>query len=174
MKKFIYILLFALVFIPALTTVNVYAEKTEERKPNASFMTVDNYVSCGSDDTSKALIKNIPSIVPNITSGIYNAVMVIVPLILVVMGSIDLIRGAASQNEDEIKKSKTNFMKRLVVGILTFLIVIIVKFVVSAAAGRFSNSWRIVRCIDCFVNNDCVKMNNTTPTPAPTSNTTNS
>ena len=157
MKKILIIILIAISLVPSLSIQNVYAAD-EDDAPHASFMDVDKYDFCGGKTIDKALIKNIPSIIPKITSGIYNAVMVIVPLILVVMGSIDLLRGAASQNEDEIKKGKTNFIKRLITGIITFLVVIAVKFVVSAASGQFNNSWRIVNCIDCFVNDECSKM----------------
>lgn len=112
----------------------------------------DAYRYCGGDSKEKALIKNVPKIIPQITSAAYDTVLVIVPLILVVMGSIDLFRGSISQNEDEIKKGKTNFMKRLATGVLTFLIVLLVKFFVSAMS---KDQTRIISCINCFVNNEC-------------------
>lgn len=135
---------------------NATSTKTSNRKPNADFMVVDNYVSCGGTGSS-ALIKNIPSILPKITSSVYNAVMVIVPVALILFGIIDLIKGIMSQKEDEIKKGRDSLVKRLVIGIVIFLIVMLVKLFVNIINGG-NDSSKIIGCIDCFVSNDCDKM----------------
>lgn len=135
---------------------NATSTKTSNRKPNADFMVVDNYVSCGGSGSS-ALIKNIPSIIPKITSSVYNAVMVIVPVALILFGIIDLIKGIMSQKEDEIKKGRDSLVKRLVIGIIIFLIVMLVKLFVNIINGG-NDSSKIIGCIDCFVSNDCDKM----------------
>lgn len=154
MKKLLLIFAFLLALSPVFMINNVYATDDDDER-NADFMYSDYYKYCGGDDSEKALIKNIPSIVPTITSGIYNAVLVIVPLILVIMGSIDLFRASISQNEDEIRKGKINFMKRLIIGIITFLIVLLTKFFVSAMS---KDQARIINCVDCFINNTCEYM----------------
>ena len=123
--KYSFLKIFVIVFIAlfGFKINEVYAADG----PNADYM-VSNYVSCGAknptDSGKGALMRNIPSIIPSITSTIYNALMVIIPTIMIVLGIADMVRALASQSEDEIKKGRTNFIKRLIVGILTFLIVL--------------------------------------------------
>jgi len=120
---------------------------------NADFMTIDQYKQCGG--SAGALITNIPSIVPRITSTLYNTIMVLVPVILIIMGTIDLVKGIMSQKEDEIKKGREAFIKRIIGSVIIFLIVLIVKFFVGVVARDGGNRARIVDCIDCFVSNSC-------------------
>lgn len=162
MKRFALIVLFLFTVISLFLSSNVYAVESNSNvtwdadERNAGFLNSEN-MYCGGDSSNNALVKNFPSIIPTITSGIYNAILVIVPLILVIMGSIDLFRASLSQNEDEIRKGKINFMKRLIVGIITFLIVLLTKFFVSAMS---KDQARIISCIDCFINgkNSCSYM----------------
>ena len=103
-------------------------------------------VSCGN-------ITGIPSKVPELTSLAFTMVQIAVPVILVIMGSIDLFKGIIAQKEDEIKKGRQIFIKRLIVAAIIFFSVIVTKFLVSVVAKNEKN--HIVDCIDCFISNDC-------------------
>ena len=80
-------------------------------------------------------------------------IQVAVPVILILLGSIDLFKGITAGKEDEMKKGQQVFIKRLVVGALIFFITVIAKFFISIVAD--SNESNIISCIECFVNNDC-------------------
>ena len=138
------------------TTSSSTSSATSNKKPNADFMVVDNYVSCGGNGSS-ALVKNIPSIIPKITSSIYNTVMVVVPVALILLGIVDLVKGIMSQKEDEIKKGRESLVKRLITGVIVFLIVMLVKLFINIINGG-NDSSKIIGCIDCFVSNECDKM----------------
>lgn len=103
-------------------------------------------VSCGN-------VTDIPKIIPKLTSLAITIVQIAVPIILVLMGSLDLFKGITAGKEDEMKKGQQMFIKRLIVGAVIFFIVVIVKFLVSVVADTNVNN--IVDCIDCFVSNDC-------------------
>ena len=103
-------------------------------------------VNCGN-------VTNIPAKIPELTSYFITLVQIIVPVILVIMGSIDLFKGITAQKEEEIKKGQQLFIKRLIVAALIFFVVVIVKFVVSVIAD--TSSANIVECIDCFFSNSC-------------------
>lgn len=135
---------------------NSKSNSDDDEDQNADFMVVTKYKKCGG--SGNELITNIPSIVPRITSSFYNAIMVLVPVILIIMGTIDLVKGIMSQKEDEMKKGRETFVKRLVGSVIIFLIVLIVKFFVGAVARDNGNRMRIVDCIDCFVSNSCDTM----------------
>lgn len=72
--------------------------------------------------------------IPDLVSLIIKIIWVAVPILLVVFGSIDLVKGLIAQKEDEIKKGQQTFIKRLIAGILVFFVIAVVKLVVSAVA----------------------------------------
>lgn len=124
------------------------------RADNAPFLVENEYVSCGT--ATEKLINKIPLIIPETTEGIYNAVMVIVPAIIIFMGIFDLVKGIMSQKEDEIKKGRDSLVKRLVTGFLVFLVVMLVKFFVSIITPGSSSA--VMGCVDCFLrSSSCFK-----------------
>jgi len=103
-------------------------------------------VSCGN-------VTNIPSKIPELTSLAITMIQIAVPVILVIMGSLDLFKGITAGKEDEIKKGQQMFIKRLIVGALIFFVIVIAKFLISIVAE--ADTANIVECIDCFLSNDC-------------------
>lgn len=147
-KRINYILFSLTVFLSFFPMV--FAERG-----NTGFLKSE-YVSCGAD--GNALISRIPVIFPNITAGIFNIIMFVVPVIMVIMGSIDLIKGISSQKEEEIKKGRQSFAKRLFAGAATLLLVLLVKTLVTIVAGASANG--IIGCVDCFISSgsSCTKV----------------
>ena len=103
-------------------------------------------VSCGN-------ITRIPSKIPELSSMAITIIQVAVPIVLIIVGMMDLFKGVTAQKEDEIKKGQQTLIKRLIVAALIFFIVVIVKVIVSVVAQASGTS--IVKCIDCFISNSC-------------------
>ena len=103
-------------------------------------------VTCGN-------ITGIPKKIPILISDIIKIVQVVVPIILIIMGSLDLFKGITAQKEDEMKKGQQLFIKRLILGAIIFFVVVIVKFIISLVADTSSSN--IVECIDCFISGEC-------------------
>lgn len=139
-KKYIKLFIMFVAIFMFVATPKVFAEN------DRAFMDTQKHVSCG-----KGLIKNMPSQIPDITKRIYDLAMIVTPIILVIMGTIDLLKGVMTGKEDEMKKSRETFIQRLIVGILIFLIALIAKFAISVVAGSNGNYTRIINCIDCFI-----------------------
>ena len=114
--------------------------------PYSDVLAATTKVSCGN-------ITGIPEKIPELTSWIMTMIQVAVPIILVVVGSLDLFKGITAQKEDEIKKGQQTFIKRLIIAVLIFFIVVIVKFVVSVFAN--GSDANIIECMDCFLSNSC-------------------
>ena len=117
--------------------------------------TYDNYdanaiVSCGEGESR---IDNIPSLIPKVVSIAYTVIQIAVPVVLVIVGSLDLFKGLSAQKEDDIKKGQQMFIKRLVVAALVFFVFVIVKVVISFVAD--SSSISIMDCAQCFIENKC-------------------
>lgn len=80
-----------------------------------------------------------------------NVVKVIVPIILIIMGVIDMVKATASQKEDEMKKAQMTFVKRLISALLVFFVIAIVQFLFNILSnagfgGEFTD------CLNTFVN----------------------
>ena len=116
-------------------------------------------VSCGNQ-----LVEKIPSALPKVISIFYNVLQVAVPILLVIMGSIDLTKGITAGKEDEMKKGQQLFIKRLIAGVLVFLVFIVVKLLISLVGNdekTDNKAVRMMQCTECFIkNNDsCVQEN---------------
>ena len=115
--------------------------------------TYNNYTeattSCGSD------LMTIPTMIPKLVSFVYIIIQVAVPIVLVIMGSLDLLKGITAQKEEEIKKGRHVFIKRLIAAVLVFFVFVIVKLVISFVADGTGS--RIMECAECFIENDCDK-----------------
>lgn len=113
----------------------------------------DNYsdiapVSCGNN-----LLTNIPATIPRIISILYTVIQIAVPIVLVILGSIDLIKGITAGKEDDVKKGQQMFVKRLIAAAIVFFVFILVKFVISLVAD--ATGARILECATCFIKNVC-------------------
>lgn len=101
------------------------------------------YVDCGK-------IKHLPYKIIELSNTIINVLQIAVPVILIIMGSVDFVKAISSQNEDDIKQAQGMFIKRLIMGALVFFIMVIVKLLISVIGGNTDNIWK---CVECFVNN---------------------
>ena len=111
---------------------------TEENESNSNTY---SKIQCG--DTK------IPYIFAQITSTVILIIQILVPVIIILFGMLDLGKAVMAQKEDEIKKGWQTFIKRLLIGVLVFLVIVIVKFIIGLVAENYE-----INCIDCFVNND--------------------
>ena len=116
----------------------------------------DSYKSCGKNLLGQPLITEIPSQIPKITHIAYNIIQILVPVLLVLFCSIDLVKAVVAGKEDDIKKNQTVLIKRLIAAVLVFFVFAVVKFVVSISSdnGLFNNN-RIIKCADCFLSEVC-------------------
>ena len=53
-------------------------------------------------------------------------VRIIVPVLIILLGTVDFARAATAGKEDEMKKAQTTFVKRLIAGIFVFLVPVLI------------------------------------------------
>ena len=124
-KKVLGIILFAIMFLPIVSVSAV------------------TKVSCGN-------ITGIPEKIPELTSFAITVIQIAIPIVLVVMGSLDLFKGLSAQKEDEIKKGQQMFIKRLIYAAVIFFVVVVAKLLISVVADSTTSN-NIAECIDCFL-----------------------
>ena len=99
-------------------------------------------VTCGK-------IQELPLKVLELSNTVINIMQIAVPVILVIMGTVDLVKAVSSQKDDDIKKAQGVFIKRLIMGALVYFVVVIVKLLISI----IGNNNEIWGCVECFVSN---------------------
>jgi len=94
-------------------------------------------------------------------NDIYNLLKIAVPIVLIIMGMIDLLKAVASQKEDEIKKGWQMVIKRTIAGILVFFVFFIVQLVIDLLPSKAKND-AVTDCVKCIFTNtekcetDCI------------------
>lgn len=102
-------------------------------------------VPCGSDNLM------VPVMLTTIVSTVINLIKIGVPIILIVMGMMDLGKAVMAQKEDEIKKGQQTFIKRLIAAAVVFFVVAIVQLLFSILATADDSNTGIWSCVECFV-----------------------
>jgi hypothetical protein len=78
----------------------------------------------------------------SILKTLYNIILVVVPIIMLVLGTIDLIKAVSSGDEKEVKTATSMLGKRILYGVGTFLVMSIVELVIAIVTD--DPEWSIV------------------------------
>ena len=97
-------------------------------------------------------IADIDIKIVNAVHTVIFAIQIIVPVLLVIFGSIDFVKAIVASKEDEIKKGQQIFIKRLIAGVLVFFIIAIVKLIVGFVSSGDDEKDTILDCANCFFN----------------------
>lgn len=82
---------------------------------------------------------------------IHNVIVLIkiaVPVILVIFGMLDFMKGVIASKEDEIKKGQQAFIKRIIAAVVVFFMITIVQLVMNFASDDDS----IWSCANAILN----------------------
>lgn len=94
-------------------------------------------------------------VIPALTSTVVNIIQWVIPVILIVLGMIDLGKAVTSNDEKQMKEAQKTLIKRVIYAVLVLFIVAIVRFVFSALAPTEKSKSNVSACINCFINKDC-------------------
>ena len=96
---------------------------------------------------------NVPNSLINIVSTIVTLIKIAVPIILIILGMIDMAKAVASQKDEEIKKGQKTLLSRCIAAGIVFFVVAIVQLLVSIVSktgdSTKDNEWN--SCICHFV-----------------------
>lgn len=90
---------------------------------------------------------SIPEELTNMLNGIVTLIQIGVPIILIIMGMIDMGKAVASQKEDEIKKAQSMLIKRVIYAVVVFLVIAIVEFVLGFVGDSASEALQCIKTI---------------------------
>ncbi len=124
---------------------------------NLAFMLNLNDVTCGGTP-GITVDKSIPAL----TSTVVLFIEIFVPVLLVILGMIDIFKAVIAQKDDDMKKAQGTLIKRFIYAVLVFFVVFLVKFVFSTIDDNQNSnktnsttSLDTVSCINCFISNKC-------------------
>ena len=96
----------------------------------------------------------MPKVLIKIVGTVVNVIKIGVPIILIVLGMIDMGKAVASQKEDEIKNGQKKLLSRCIAAGITFFVVAIVQLlvgIISSAAETDQNKENSLwSCIEKF------------------------
>lgn len=77
--------------------------------------------------------KNDKNSIAYIIDLILGYVRIIIPIIIIVLGSLDLAKAVIAGKEDEMKKAQTTFVKRVILGVVIFFVPLLVNLIMELA-----------------------------------------
>ena len=115
---------------------------------------------CHICDEAFGITNGIPKQLVDIVHLVYNAIRIGVPIILIIIGMIDMGKAITQQKEDEIKKAQSLLVKKAITAALVFLMLSIVSLVFGIVApkgtdatGQTNNN--IWTCVDGLLSGKC-------------------
>ena len=76
---------------------------------------------------------------------LYWGIMVAVPIILIIIGMMDMAKAVAEKSEDDIKKAQNKLVKRAIAAVIVFLIGVIVSVIMNLVGH---NEYKT--CMECI------------------------
>lgn len=73
----------------------------------------------------------IPQVVGDLVHYVYLGIKIVVPILLVIFAMLDLGKAIVAKKEEDIKKYQGSCIKRIITGLLVFLVVVIVEFLLG-------------------------------------------
>lgn len=104
----------------------------DAKNENSNFNFEIEFNEIPTPSTCKELFGNNDALI-DLLAMIINMVKILIPIILIVLGSLDFAQAIFAANEDGIKKAQQKFIKRLIIAVVIFLIPSILKVILTIA-----------------------------------------
>lgn len=104
---------------------------------------VTSYVECGG--------MSIPAPLTTITRTVFLLLQILVPIGIVVMGSLDFLKATIASDSDKMKKSQKKFISRLTAGAITFFVFVIVRLVINMVDSNVGTESNYANCLKCLL-----------------------
>lgn len=151
MKKIIKLLVFPVLLLNLFFAFNYNVSAEVETNPDAAYDTTT--ITCGK-------VQGIPRGITIMSRNFIKVIKVLIPVILIILGIIDMVKAASSNDEKLMKEATNRLIKRIIAAVLVFLVISLIQFVINtlAKAARKSENadvedttTSITECISCFI-----------------------
>ena len=110
-----------------------------------------DYVACGYGVNA---VTGIPTFAPRLISFAIALMRILIPVVLIITGTIEMFKSIISGNQDNIAKGKKKLIGKYVGALLAFFIISFTTNIVKLIA-RGDEKSVAKACFNCFLNNKC-------------------
>ena len=115
-----------------------------------------NLFQIGASGDLNTKCKGLDSIIRLVKKGVFPIVQIAIPILLIILGTVDLGKAVISSDEKEVKKAQGTLIKRCIyaaaIFFMTTLVTIVMNLVATAKddnvtskeSGSWSSCWRSV------------------------------
>lgn len=114
----------------------IHADVNTNDDPDNPTITIYNCEDLFGEETIKEIKK------------IMGIIKIVVPILLIIFGITDFFRATFSDNEDNMKKDRDRFIKRIIAAIIVFLVPTFVSLVLNLANSVWSDTISTDTCIE--------------------------
>lgn len=98
--------------------------------------------------------------IPALTTTIVSVVKIVIPIILVILGMVDLGKAVTSNDEKQMKEAQKTLIKRVIYAVLIFFVTSLVQWIFAALVpkgDKAEGNNNAASCISCFISEtgDC-------------------
>lgn len=96
----------------------------------------------------------IPNATINFIANIVDIIKIFVPILLVIMGAIEFGKAVMAQQEDQIKKSQTAFIQKVIAGAAVFFVIALIGWILEIISNADSslNANNALKCMTLMFN----------------------
>ncbi len=96
----------------------------------------------------------IPNATINFIANIVDIIKIFVPILLIIMGAIEFGKAVMAQQEDQIKKSQTAFIQKVIAGAAVFFVIVLVGWILKIInkADSSLNANKALNCMSLMFN----------------------
>ena len=96
-----------------------------------------------------------PTGVATLVRNLYNLIKLLVPVVIIIVGMVDLLRAVMASDEKKMEESKSRLIKKLIAGVTIFLLFAIVQFVFKNLLGHNGAlSSSMFDCVTYFISEE--------------------
>lgn len=97
----------------------------------------------------------IPIAFPRFISNIIRLIQILVPVIIILVAMFDFFKAVINGDEKVFKETTSAFIKKIIAGVVIFLVIAIVKVAFSVIGDEGKNA---LSCVSCFFDADtCIQ-----------------
>lgn len=100
---------------------------------NISIESIEDYLPPKSNKSIPIQCEDFNYEGTNIIREIYKIIMIIAPILVILFGSLDFAKATFASDEEAMRKTQTNFLKRMIAAIILFLLPYIVSIMLEVA-----------------------------------------
>ena len=96
-----------------------------------------------------------PAEIGTLTRNIFNLIKVLVPVIIIILGMVDLLKAVMASDEKKMDEAKPKLLRKIIAGVVIFLVFSIVQFVFGnllIGTGAMENS--MLECVNYFISEE--------------------